>query len=254
MNQMSSYIPDRQYGAINPNIFGVAALFLIAVMGLAWVYTGMIAKDRWPIRWLEVDGVFQRVHPEQLRGSLTSMMGTSFFTVDMNGIRDTALNLPWVASASVQKEWPDTVRVRVEEYIPVAHWLEGQLISNRGEVFAVPGADEIQGLPWLEGPAERLQQMIEAWQTYRNELHSVGLEIQRLTLDRRGAWSMVLNNGTVVQIGRESALARLQRLISGWPSLIRQREVPPLQVDLRYTNGFAVRWDQTLNALGNSDA
>ena len=72
----------------------------------------------------------------------------------------------------------------------------------------------------------------------------MGLEIGELSLDRRGAWSMQLSNGTRVQLGRESARERLQRLLVSWDSLMLEEAAPPQDVDLRYTNGFAVLWPQ----------
>ena len=61
-------------------------------------------------------------------------------------------------------------------------------------------------------------------------------------LDGRGAWSMLLNNGTRVALGRDSTVERLERLLASWEPLTQEREAPPQDVDLRYTNGFAVLW------------
>ena len=144
----------------------------------------------------------------------------------------------------VQKQWPDTVRVAVEEYVPVAHWNEGQLVADSGSLFGVPEADEIQGLPWLEGPEERLQEVLRTWIGLDELLMPLGLEIARIKLDSRGAWSLVLDNGTQVQLGRDSTVERLERLLASWEPLMREQEVPPVDVDLRYTNGFAVLWPQ----------
>ena len=45
----------------------------------AWVSMGIVAKDRWPIRWLEINGNFQRVSAEQLRAGLIPLISSSFF-------------------------------------------------------------------------------------------------------------------------------------------------------------------------------
>ena len=39
-------------------------LFAGSVADVAWVGMGIVAPDRWPIRWLEVNGDFQRVSAE----------------------------------------------------------------------------------------------------------------------------------------------------------------------------------------------
>lgn len=214
----------------------------LAAAGVAWVYTGMTAREQWPVRWLEVSGAFQRVSAEQMRSTLAPVAQGSFFTVNLQAIRDAAFRQPWVAEATVQKNWPDTVRVHIREYTPVAHWTGGELVAADGTAFGVPGADEMQGLPWLEGPEGQLPEVFDTWKQFNNELLPTGLEIERITLDPRGSWSLELSSGTEAQLGREDAAARLQRLVQSWPTLMRDRELAPLRIDLRYTNGFAVRW------------
>jgi cell division protein FtsQ len=90
-------------------------LFLLTAAGVAWVSMGIVASERWPIRWLEVNGAFQRVSAEQLRANLASRVGANFFTVDLQSLQAAALRISWVSAVRVQKQWPDTVRVEVEE-------------------------------------------------------------------------------------------------------------------------------------------
>lgn len=222
----------------------MVVVFLVACAGVAWVTMGMTTREQWPVRWLELGGAFERISAEQLRASLAPLVTGSFFTVNMEAIRKTAYRQPWVAQAAVSKVWPDTVAVRVIEYQPAAHWTQGRLVSNDGQAFSVPGANEIQGLPWLEGPEEKLEEVFKRWQAFNNLLMPTGEEIQLIRLDARGSWFVELSNGTEVQIGRESATGRLQRLVNSWPELMRDRDLAPMGIDLRYTNGFAVRWPE----------
>jgi cell division protein FtsQ len=232
---------ERQSGFAG-GAFAVVLLFLATVAAIAWVSMGIVTSERWPIRWLEINGTFNRVSAEQLRANLTSEVGSSFFTLDLQGLQEAAARIHWVSGVRVQKQWPDTVRVTVEEYVPVAHWNRGQLISSSGTVFEVPEADELQGLPRLEGPDERLREVLQTWVGLDEMLMPLGLEITQIALDGRGAWSLVLNNGTRVQLGRDETVERLERLLASWEPLMREQELPPLDVDLRYTNGFAVMW------------
>jgi len=223
-------------------MLALVVLFLASAAGITWVGMGIVAPDRWPVRWLEVHGEFQRVSAEQLRASLSPEIDSSFFTIDMHGLNQAAKDISWVSSVQVQKIWPDTVTVTVEEYEPVAHWNSGKLISREGEPFRVREADELQGLPWLQGPEGRLEDMLSTWVGINESLEVLGLEVAQLLLDSRGSWSLELNNGTQVYLGRNSMDERLERLLSSWDALMEEQEVPPRDIDLRYTNGFAVMW------------
>jgi len=227
----------------------VLVLFAIAIGGTTWVSTGIVASERWPIRWLEVNGSFQRVSAEQLRSSLAPLVSASFFTVNLQDLQNAALRKPWVAAANVQKKWPDTVTVTVEEFVPLAHWNKGSLVSTRKNIFSAPDADGIQGLPWLYGPNGRLEQVLDQWELFNSMLGSAGLEVVVLELHERGSWSMQVSNGTQVQLGRNNTVERLERLMGGWRNLMKDQDLPPLSIDLRYTNGFAVRWPDEAAAL-----
>ena len=227
-------------------------LFLVASAGVAWVYNGMITQERWPIRWLEIDGPFERVSAEQVRSSLLPLVNDSFFTADTGLIRKTARAMPWVSNVTVQKNWPDTIRITVHEHTPVAHWTDGHLLDADGQQFSVPNADEIQGLPWLEGNQGQLDLVFTNWKKFDDRLGFIGQHIERLRLDPRGSWSARLSDGTEVRFGKGDVLKNLDTLVSAWAGLMQGRSLPPVSLDLRYTNGFAVLWTQDTNIMAGN--
>ena len=61
-------------------------------------------------------------------------------------------------------------------------------------------------------------------------------------MDDRGAWSVVLEGGQEIRLGKEEVGPRLDRLFSyALPALAGQLNRVSY-VDMRYTNGFAVAW------------
>ncbi len=224
-------------------------LFVFASAGAAWVYAGMIAQDRWPIRWLEIDGSFERVSAEQVRATLTPLVRGSFFTVDTGLMREKANDMPWVSGVTVQKSWPDMIQVTIHEHTPVVHWISGYLLDANGQQFMVPSADEMQGLPWLECPQNQLDLVFESWRKFDDKLVLIGQHVERLTLDQRGSWSARLSGGTMVRLGKGDIFKNLDMLVSTWAGLMQGQSMPPVSVDLRYTNGFAVLWPQNTNAI-----
>ena len=230
----------------------ILMLFLFASAGVAWVYTGMIAQERWPIRWIEIDGPFERVSAEQVRARLTPLVKGSFFTVEPGFMRETASEMAWVSAVEVRKNWPDTIQVTVREHTPVAHWINGQLLAADGQGFSVPAADDMQGLPWLSSPENQLDLVVENWRKFDDALLDIGQEIERLTLDARGSWSVRLSGGTEVRFGKSDVFENLDTLVSTWAELMQGRELPPISIDLRYTNGFAVLWPQIMDKIAGN--
>ena len=229
-------------------------LFGFASVCMVWIYSGLTAQERWPIRWLEIDGPFERVSSEQVRASLTPLIKGSFFTVNTDKMRAAASAMPWVSRVSVQKKWPDTIQVSIYEHTPVTHWLNGYLLDADGQMFMVPAADKIRGLPWLESPHGQLPLVFENWKKFDDKLVLIGQHVERLTLDPRGSWSARLGGGTEVRFGKGNIFRNLDMLVSTWTGLMQGQALPPISVDLRYTNGFAVLWPQNINAIAGNYA
>lgn len=195
-------------------------------------------NDRWPIRWLEVEGQLNRVTAAQVRAALAGEAGRGFFAVDMDRAQASVEALPWVARARISRSWPDTLNVEVAEHRPVARWNDDALVSQRGEAFRVAGTSGMQGLVQLSGPESQLSLMFQQWREIQRSLGRVGLEVRRLQLDARGALAVELTNGMDLLLGREQLNARLNRFMGVHAALLDSG--PIKRIDLRYPNGLAL--------------
>ena len=81
---------------------------------------------------------------------------------------------------------------------------------------------------------------------YNALLQPTGRSIRQLDQSPRLSWSMRLDNGTHIELGRERTLNSADELVTTfvqlYPQLVGNRTVPPTVVDLRYPAGVAVRY------------
>ena len=79
--------------------------------------------------------------------------GTNILAVDVDAMRSKIEADPWVASATVQRELPDTLHVTVQEHEPVAVLLAGYfyLLNREGEPFKRIETGERGELPVITG-------------------------------------------------------------------------------------------------------
>jgi len=129
------------------------------------------------------------------------------------------------------------------------HWVDDYLLDADGQPFSVPQAREIQGLPWLESTPAQLELVFENWKKFDDRLGRIGQQIDRLTLDPRGSWSARLVGGTEVRFGKGDIFRSLDILVSTWSGLMQGQSLPPVSIDLRYTNGFAVMWSKNIDVI-----
>ncbi len=240
-------LPER---LISPATLATVVVLGSLLIGGLWLRSGLIGAEQWPIRWLDVEGDLHRTSASQIRSAAYGPASRGFFGADLLKVRAEIEQLPWVARAEVSRYWPDALLIRVEEHRPVARWNEAGLFSHRGEVFEASGSHAMQGLARLSGPEARRQEVWESWQWMRGDLAGIGVDVAALGVDERGAWTLTLDSGLELKLGREMVRKRLQRFVQVHEEL-RMNGRRPVRIDLRYTNGLAIRWAPDTAAEGD---
>ena len=217
--------------------------------GLYWSVVTLTDPKLLPLKVVRTDGKFRYMQRQDLEQAVANLTRGGFLTVDVAAIRDRARSLPWVDRVSVRRVWPDSLQLWVEEHVPLSRWGEKAMLNARGEVFRPKAGAIPSGFPLLSGPDGSEKELSKYYLAIKVRLGPLGLSIEEITMDERRAWSMKLNNGAVIRLGSKDLEDRLARFYGIYPLL--QADKRQLQeVDLRYTNGFAVTWKSIAPTAG----
>ena len=220
---------------------GAAALLVAAVV---W---GTPRLRLFPLHEIQVTHALQEVRQSDVEQSLSDVLRGNFFTVDIEALRRAVEQLPWVRRAEVWRKWPSRIEVRIEEHRAAAHWGDGpeQLVNTYGELFSAALSQD-QQLPRLSGPVGSSSEVLRRYEEFAQILKPTGRLPAQMALSPRLAWLLKLEDGMLVELGREQAKApirmRLQRFVDYYPTLSNTRQGRPMAVDMRYPNGFALRF------------
>lgn len=217
------------------------ALTLVA-LPLVGLLNGWFAAGRWPVSQVQIEAEFNHVSAEQIRAAVAAETSVGFFALDLAAAQRAVATLPWVERVEARKRWPDTLVLRVYELQPFARWGDRRLVGRDGRLFAVSGAEAIQGLPQLSGPDERLADVLAFYAGVQKQFSASGLAVSRVALSVRGSWTLGLDSGAEIAVGNEDAESRLHRFVDVYPRLAAGRSDAFEVADLRYTNGFAMKW------------
>lgn len=224
-------------------LFAWAIALSLIGLPIVGVLNGWFAQERWPIRNLQVEAEYNHVGAEQIRAAAANHLGAGFFAVRLDELRAAVAALPWVERVEVRKRWPDTIEMRVLEQQPFARWGDRRLVGRSGQLFEAPGSETIQGLPQLSGPDPALPEVIDFYQRTLNTLSGSGLALAGVTLSPRGSWTISLVDGAQIVLGPRDIDERLKRFLDVFPRLAAGRGTNAFALaDLRYANGFAIRW------------
>jgi cell division protein FtsQ len=226
---------------------------LFAIAGLAIGYALVLYVARlpiFPLRQVEVLGKPAHVTYEQVADIVRTELRGNFFTLNLPAARRAFEKLPWVHAVNVRRKWPDRLEITVEEQVPLARWGDDALVNVQGELFRAAYDGK---LPVFVGPPGSEKEIAIQYNYFRDTLAHIRETPVAVRVTERGAWEVDLADGMKVALGREHVEERLSRFVDAYERSIAllQRRVD--YVDLRYSNGFAVRIAGLAGRSGRGD-
>lgn len=203
------------------------------------------------IRAVVVGGDSEHNNEVTLRANVGPRLTGTFFTLDLAVARQAFEAMPWVRQAVVKREFPNRLRVSLQEQQAVAYWGEdgeSSLVNTQGEVFeANVGEVEQDNLPRFKGPKQQSMSMLKVYRAIRPEFEKLSLRIDELRLSERGTWQLRLDNGAEIAIGvgrEEEVIARTNQFAKTLTQVTSRyaRATHALEsADLRHTDGYALK-------------
>lgn len=217
-------------------------LVMLFVLFLVWGLTTLAQPGTLPIKHVRIVGDFTRLSPVDLKSRVTDKVYGGFFNLNVDALRLALLEEPWVNRVTVKRVWPDALKVTVIEQIPVVRWREQGLLNADGEYFEPDFNTLPQTLPLLSGPNGTESILLERFRAMQQQVNSIGYDISTLVLNDRRAWTFTLSNGPKIVLGKRDVERRFNRFLLLLPTALSGRIDQADAIDMRYTNGFSIRW------------
>lgn len=186
-----------------------------------------------------------------VRAHVVARVKGSFFTVNLKQTREVFETMPWVRKAVVHRDYPNRLRVQLQEHQAAAFWgdeSEPRLLNSFGEVFDANVAEvEQEGLPRLNGPQGQSSAVLSTYRALEPQFSAMNLPIDALELTSQGSWRILLQGGAVIEAGRgdlEELSSRTRHFLKTLTRVLARYDRPLSAVetaDLRHENGYAIR-------------
>ncbi len=227
-------------------LIGFCALVLLAA-GFWW----LAQRPMFALKVISVKGMekqeLRHVNALTVKSTVLPRIKGNFFTVNLDTVRQVFETVPWVRKATVRREWPNGLIVAVDEHQPLGTWGEdGRLLSVNGDVFTanLAEAEEDGKLLDFAGPAGSGREVAMRHADFRVWFAPLKLSPVAVHLSDRFSWSVKLNNGMTVKLGREQKGMTLKeqvaRMMQIYPQLVARANGRIESMDLRYPNGLAL--------------
>ena len=250
-------------------VVGIVFLLLLGMIGL-FIADRLYHPAKFRIEQIEVRGQLEHVNGDQVSRVVRESLKGNYFSASLAQLEAEIEQIPWVYSATVRRQWPSTLVVRVDEVQPIAKWGDHLWLNASGDLVKRQPWD--QPLPILRGPLSKQEEVWHAFQRWHGKFAAHGLSLDSLELDERELWYLTLSLSalaverysetipseissdklepasavTAAQVtmivDNSDAEGRISRLIEALNSQLLAEFPGMKSIDLRYPNGFAIDW------------
>lgn len=240
----STTVPNKVHWSfwLGVTFFAVVILTLCA---MAWALVDRVsAQESAPVTTLSIMGEMPYTTRQDIENAIENVNLGNFFQLDVNEVQAKVLDLPWVYSVSVRKQWPSELKIYVVDQQPVAYWNGDFLLNEKGNAFQAQQGRITKTIPAFFGPEGSEKVALENFQNLNKLLGYADLAIDELVLTERYSWQLTLNDGVMLNLGREDRVKRIQRFLDVYSQIKNTSEEQKQidYVDLRYDTGLAVGW------------
>lgn len=226
----------------------LALALVFAAMSLSTALSWLAKQPVFSLKAIQIDNALAHNNAATLRANVAPKLIGNFFTLDLATTRSAFEAVPWVRHAVVRREFPDRLRVALQEHQAVAFWgtdSDARLVNSFGEVFEVNQGDvEAEDLPLLKGPNGQAALVVQGFTAVEPLFKKLDTTLSELELTQRGSWRALLEGGAVIEMGLGSPVdiqARVQRFVATVGQTESKFDRNLESADLRYANGYAIK-------------
>jgi cell division protein FtsQ len=240
VNRDSSRFIDRLLG----NLSTLITVMLFCAIG----YGAVLAINHLdkPIAKVSIEGKFKYIEQKQFIELVNGQISGGFITIDLKALQNVLHQHPWVAEVSIQRQWPANLQINVVEEVPIARWSDDSFLNRAGDKLTIKDNSHLSNLPLMSAQFGSSSEVMKQYQRLADLLLPTGLKLAKLELDALGAWQVETSNGIQLILGRNHVGEKIRRLVMVWRSDLHQQSAKIKTIDLRYPNGLAVAWRNSI--------
>lgn len=195
------------------------------------------------LQHIRFEGDYKRIDRSELEAVVAPYLGRSLFDINLARLEAGFASMPWVREVVIRKRSPGILVVAIKERRALARWGEKGLVDDTGEIF-FPDRIAYPELPVFVTDIKRNHIALELYRRLPGWLRLPASEIGYLIEDSNHSWTAVLKHGITVVIGRHDIEKRVKQFARAYASGLSDLAPHIACVDLRYSDGFSVRWKE----------
>lgn len=223
-------------------------LFMVLIVGLLillLIMGGRVLRDAPPVDIEVSTQGLSNSQYQSLQQVMSQQNTSSFFTTDLQALRDIAVNIAWVDQVSVTRDWQRGIIVSALPKQAVANFGTERLVDAKGIVFVPADSRELtqEKFATLQGDISQAPVIMQQMQQINEWYLPLDIQVEDIILTKRMTWLIRFDNGLRVIVDNENTAQKLLSLSQLLANQLADRRDNIQAVDLRYKNGFTLAWN-----------
>ncbi len=188
------------------------------------------------IKNVEITGI-KHLNKKNITKIIRSYNNANIFTINIQKIHEEISKNTWVKEASIQRIYPDTIKIVLKEKQPVAIWQNkygNNLVTKNGEIILEKKLNNFKNyLPIITGnnAHKNLNPILKVLNTHEN----FAKNIWSLTFVNERRWDIHFNQGLTIRLPSKQVKEAWQKIVSLNESL-NILNLGLIEIDLRNRN------------------
>ncbi len=209
------------------------------------IYAKTYSATNRPLASIKIEGEFRFVSKASLQKLISSRLDGSFVDLNLHDVKTAIEANPWIDSVLIERIWPDSLKLKIEEHTPIARWNENGFINREGELVKVASNQVLANLPLLSGLEVNATELTKNYVFFSELLKRSGLRIDGLSVDSVLSWSIQLDQGFELVLGNDDIQSKIENFAFVYQQYLGSKKNQIDRVDMRYEKGLAVKWKQS---------
>ena len=209
-------------------------LLLLLIVILTFTYKSGIIS--FPIEEIEIISSDKKYNEKKLSKYIDSIYGNDLLLSNIDMIQKNIISDEWISDVEVIKSFPSKLSIRIIEHQPLAIY-NNQIMSKSG--ILIRSSSNLGNLPVVVDKQKRPTVAYDILSSSLDGLKKINLVVKKIEIYH--SLIKIYTSSMVLISDKTNFKKNIQRLVSSFSDLKNTYSKKITSIDMRYSNGFAIK-------------
>ena len=190
----------------------------------------------YPINEIIITSKDKKYNQENINMYVDSLYGRNLLTINIDEIQENIISDEWIRDAVIAKNFPSTLDINIIQHIPIAIY-NSKIITSNG--ILIKSSVSSENLPLITDYSKDVKVANDILLTSLKNLKKINLKIEKIVIYH--SLIKIYTSDILLITDKEKYELNIERLIVSFEKIQEIYDKKITSIDMRYSNGFAIK-------------